>query len=126
MLSGSPTDATWTQRSSPGLWTRSDKLETLSAGTRRRTMGSLREGSLDKPLPVHAATQSLASQRVLLEESKSPAWRKQLVITFSEQRECRLKEHANCRQGQFGPETALPDSSCYLLRGTYCRPRSLL
>lgn len=67
-----------------------------------------------------------ASQRALFGESKTPAWRKQLVIAFTEQQECGLKERATCRRREFSPETALPDSSCYLLRDTYCRPRSLL
>lgn len=47
--------------------------------------GRFREGSFDKSLPVHVATQGLNSQRMLFEECKQPAWKKHLVITFIRQ-----------------------------------------
>lgn len=59
-------------------------METALPARARVLCGHGREAA-DKSLPVHVATRSPNSHRLLLEEIKKPAWRKHLVITCIKQ-----------------------------------------
>lgn len=86
-------------------------------------MWSCREGSFDKPLPMHPATHSLNAQRCSLRRARRRPGRG-VWPSPSGSSGAWGEERTVCRQGRLSPGLALPASSCCLLRGTDRRPEA--
>lgn len=101
-----------------GVWTRWDKLETVSARARPCAMRPLQGGSWQVTSCARCPP-SPNSCRLLLEETKKAAWRKHLAITCVG-RAGVWRERTQYAEGRggFGQEAAFPDSSGYLPEGT--------